>query len=85
VNLSNRHKAERNWTLALEALDRGLRKYPRSDKLATYKGGWHYDQGNWTGAEIWYRKAHEWNKGEVVYVMNIALCLANQHREAEAM
>jgi hypothetical protein len=34
----------------LEVLDKGLEKFPWSDRLATYKGGWHYDQGNWTYA-----------------------------------
>jgi len=85
INRSNQFKAIGNWTLALDELDKGIAKYPWSDKLATYKGGWHYDQGNWTGAEIWYRKAHELNPEEVVYIMNIALCLQNQKKEALAL
>lgn len=85
IERSNFYKATGNWTLALELLDKGLAKYPWSDKLATYKGGWYYDQGNWGGAEEWYRKAHELNPNEVVYIMNVALCLANQHKEAIAI
>lgn len=47
VERSNKLKEEKKWDEALAVLDEGLKKYPKSDKLHTFKGGWYFDQANW--------------------------------------
>ncbi len=46
-----------------KVLNEGLEKYPLSDKLNTYKGGWYYDQANYTLENSW--KIPNFTKGSI--------------------
>jgi len=84
VRKSNDLKAQKKWDEALKVLDEGLLKYPKSDKLHTFKGGWYFDQAKYSDAEIWYKKAMELNPKEALYPSNVALCLVKQQKHKEA-
>jgi len=85
INEQMRLKGNKDWVGAWKMLEVGFAKYSWSDKLATHKGGWFFDQGNWTMAEYWYKVAHTLNKKEPSYAMNVGLCLINQGKEYESI
>src|SRR5687768_14174961 len=45
INNFNLMKQNGKWDESLQMLETGIQKFPDSDKLHTYKGGWYFDKG----------------------------------------
>jgi len=84
VNRAQEMKNQKKWNEAMQILDEGLAKFPKSDKILGHKGGWYFDKEDWNNAALYFEKAHDQNPDDFYWVQNVAMCLNKLEQGAKA-